>query len=658
MCGIAGLFDRSVSTVESDLAAICRRMTQAIQHRGPDDSGCWTDAAHGVALGHRRLSILDPSPQGHQPMSSSSGRFVMTFNGELYNFRELRVELERHGARFRGTSDTEVLLEAIERWGIEETLPRLNGMFAIGLWDGQQRRLSLVRDRFGEKPLYFADLGARVVFASELFALRECPWNQWRVDRAALAAFTRDLCVPAPLSILEHTRKLCPGTMVSFDFDSRSEHLHVYWSAGEAAAAAAANRFKGTFEDATSELERCLRKSARARMVADVPLGALLSGGIDSSAVVACMAAESSQPIRTFSIGVTDRAYDEAPYARRVAERLGTVHTEHYVGEAEIMSAVQDVVGIYDEPFADSSQVPTLLVSRMARSAVSVALTGDGGDELFGGYSRYDVVPRMWDRLARVPSWVRRRSPVGTAARYTPSPILNSLFRGSARLRGYEARFPDRSSLFARVDAIAAAPSLEALYELMLMQWKDPQALVPQERAVSVGQTVQWKSTASPIERLMLHDTVRYLPDDLLVKVDRAAMSVALETRLPFLDPDLFALAWSLPLDYRRANGEGKRVLKAVLERYLPAELVRRPKMGFSIPIGRWLTGPLRDWAEELLDERRLRTEGFFDVAAVRSAWERHLSRESAWSHEIWIVLQFQAWYESFRRDAAARPVS
>jgi asparagine synthase (glutamine-hydrolysing) len=651
MCGIAGLLDRSVSSAELELLRICREMTDAIAHRGPDDSGAWVDAAQGVALGHRRLSIVDLSPTGHQPMHSASGRFVVTYNGEIFNFRELRAELEELGCRFRGTSDTEVLLECVQTWGVEATLRRLNGMYAFGLWDLRERRLTLARDRFGEKPLYFAELGSKVVFGSELFAIQRCPWSDWQIDRNALAAYTRDLYVPAPLAILERVRKLPPGTFVEFDAaPSGAAVVQEYWSAREAAERASSRRFDGTFEDATSELANVLGRAVRRRMVADVPLGALLSGGIDSSTVVALMVAQADSPVRTFSIGVDDPAYDEAPYARRIAEALGTVHTERYVTQAEILRAVSEVVGVYDEPFADSSQVPTLLVSRIARQNVTVALTGDGGDEVFGGYSRYDLIPGMWRKLSAVPFPLRRAA--ASLAGPLCRPALRAAGLVSPRARGYGQRFYDGHEVASRLESLAAAESLEALYDIMQMQWKTPALLVRGADAAAAEPprrpppgSVSWP------ERLMYHDTVRYLPEDLLVKVDRAAMSVGLETRLPFLDPEVFEFAWSLPLAYRRKDGVGKRVLKSVLGRQIPPELFERPKMGFSIPVGQWLKEPLRDWAESLLDPARLTREGFFDVDRVRSAWRRHLAREDAWSHEIWIILQFQVWYDTFRKS-------
>jgi len=654
MCGVAGLFDRSRRASETELAGICRAMADSIAHRGPDDAGIWTDVRAGIALGHRRLSIVDLSPHGHQPMHSASGRFSVTYNGEVFNFRELRALLESRGSRFRGNSDTEVLLECVETWGIEDTLTRLNGMFAFGLWDAQDRLLILARDRFGEKPLYFAELGSRIVFASELLALPRCPWNDWEVDRQALAVYFRDLCVPSPLAILSRVRKLPPGTFIAFPFDaSLRARTHTYWSPVEEVATSVGRPFRGTFEDATAEFDQVLGQAVHRRMVADVPLGALLSGGIDSSTVVALMAAHASEPVRTFCIGVSDAAYDEAPYAREIARALGTVHTEHYVSESEIAQAVMELRGVYDEPFADSSQVPTLLVSRIARKHVTVTLTGDGGDELFGGYPRYDVIPDLWHRLNVVPRGVRQ--PLTRLIRHTPGSAVEVAARLNDRLCAYRERFDDARELVARVSSILGSDALESLYEVMQMTWKDPRGLVLGSGPLPVSNISNDLPRAlSEAERLMVHDTMHYLPDDLLVKIDRAAMNVALETRIPFLDPEVFALAWSLPLDFRRVRGPGKRVLKGVLKRYLPPELFERPKMGFSIPVGRWLTGPLRNWAEALLDETRLQREGLLDATRVRSAWRRHLAREQSWSHEIWAVLQFQLWHESFLTANAA----
>lgn len=656
MCGVAGLFDRSASASETELVGICRAMANSLAHRGPDDAGVWTDARSGIALGHRRLSIVDLSPLGHQPMRSSSGRFSVTYNGEIFNFRELRALLEARGSRFRGTSDTEVLLECVEHWGIEETLARLNGMFAFGLWDSRERLLFLARDRFGEKPLYFAELGSRIVFASELLALPRCPWSDWKIDRQALAVYFRDLCVPSPLAILSRVRKVPPGTFVSFAFDSaRQAEIRSYWSPIEEITRSAARPFQGTFEDATAEADKVLGQAVRRRMVADVPLGALLSGGIDSSTVVALMSASADAPVRTFSIGVSDTTYDEAPYARKIARALGTIHTEHYVSESEIAQAVMDLRGVYDEPFADSSQVPTLLVSRIARHHVTVALTGDGGDELFGGYSRYDIIPDLWRRLNAAPLGLRQR--LGRVLQHAPASAVEVAAHLSARLRMYQNRFDDADDLLARVSAITGSDTLETLYELMQMNWKDPCQLVLGTTPPPLREApIDLPPFLVDAERLMVHDTTHYLTNDLLVKIDRAAMNVSLETRIPFLDPEVFKLAWSLPVAFRRSRGGSKRLLKAVLKSHLSPDLFERPKMGFSIPIGRWLIGPLRDWAEALLDETRLRREGFLDVRRVRSAWQRHMARQETWSHEIWAVLQFQLWYESFL-DATADAV-
>jgi len=655
-------------------------MANAIAHRGPDDSGAWADAQAGIALGHRRLSIVDLSPAGHQPMASASGRFVMAFNGEIYNHLELRRELEGmdprlredDGNKWRGHSDTETLLAGFEHWGIEATLAKTVGMFAIALWDVQQRTLHLARDRFGEKPLYYgwagSGAGRAFVFGSELKALRAFPGFANPVCREALAQYMRFMYVPAPRSIYQGVFKLEPGCLLSIKGAAplaapaqplRPPAVHEtltlsrWWSLADVVQAGAQQQITDEGE-AVELLEQRLADAVRLQSLADVPLGAFLSGGVDSSAIVALMQQQSMRPVKTFTVGFEEAGFDESPYARAVAQHLGTDHTELFVTSAEAQALIGQLPAMYDEPFADSSQIPTHLVCRAAHQHVTVALSGDAGDELFGGYNRYFWGPRIWNRLSQLPYAVRRA--LGVAITGVPiaawdalSWPVNALLPGS---RGI-ARLGDKAHKLAA--GLRGVRNLDDLYLSLVSEWQDPAAVVRGEGAAAV----LWEPPSlleDPLPdtgvpdgqlRMMYRDSMTYLPDDILCKVDRAAMATSLETRVPFLDHRVAELAWRLPLDMKIRGNEGKWALRQVLYKYVPRKLIERPKAGFGIPVGQWLRGPLRPWAESLLNEQRLQSEGYFYPAPIRQRWREHVSGQRDHTHSLWAVLMFQAWLES-----------
>lgn len=601
-------------------------MADALIHRGPDAGGRWQDADAGILLLHRRLSIIDLSPLGNQPMVSESGRYVIVFNGEVYNFAELRAELEQLGAHFRGRSDTEVLLSAIERWGVRDALVRTNAMLAFALWDRHEQTLTLARDRFGEKPLYFAIAEGALLFGSELKALRPHPDFPRRVDQRALAAFLRFGYVPAPRSIYEGVSKVEPGTLVRID-RARRVTTERYWSVGEDVARGKRERFRGSSLEAVDELERLMRAAVKTRMVSDVPLGAFLSGGIDSSTVVALMQAQAGTRVKTFTIGFRESGYDEAWAARKVAAHLGTDHTELYVTPAEARDVIPKLPSLYDEPFADSSQIPTYLVSELARRSVTVALSGDGGDELFGGYGRYKLARRLSRMIQLVPRPSRRL--LASALRRVPVVGRGALHRTLERTR----RWSD----------LLATDGSRAVYRSLVSVWRERDAVLKEDVHADEPLPFAHDSLRSFEEWMMYADTLSYLPDDILVKVDRASMSVSLEGRIPLLDPGISRFAWSLPFDLR-VGPTGKTPLKQLLARYVPRELFERPKMGFGVPIREWLRGPLRDWAESLLDERTLAADGFLDHKVVRKRWDEHVRGVHDWQYALWFVLVFQQW--------------
>lgn len=628
MCGFAGYIYGDESLIDS---TIRDRMLNSIKHRGPDDFGDCRFIVDSLTMIHRRLSILDLSEDGRQPMASCSGRYVISFNGEIYNHLTLRSDLDAIAtvAEWHGHSDTETLLACIEAWGIEATLSKAVGMFAFALWDKQERTLTLARDRMGEKPLYWGWQGDTLLFGSELKALKAHPEFVGEIDRNALALLLRHNYIPAPHSIYKGIHKLPAGHYVTIPHGAGPADVQpqAYWRINDVVQSGLAHPFTGSDAEAVDALEAQLTESVGLQMLADVPLGAFLSGGVDSSTVVALMQKQSQQRVRTFAIGFDEPGYNEAEHAKAVAQHLGTDHAELYVGAAEALALVPKLPTIYCEPFADSSQIPTYLVSQMARQQVTVALSGDGGDELFGGYNPYQLVPRVWQGLGLVPAPVRKV----LQAALEPLPLPAKL----AKLR-----------------EVMAARTPQELYRQVLSHWPSPEALVlgADEPATPLNTPEAWPAVDSLEHWMMAMDAQTYMVDDVLTKVDRAAMANSLETRVPLLDHRVVELAWRMPLNMKIRNGQGKWVLRQVLYRHVPREMIERPKKGFSIPLAAWLRGPLRDWAEALLNERRLKAEGYLNPVPIRKAWQAHVQCQADHSTRLWGVLMFQAWLEAQHR--------
>lgn len=644
MCGLVGF--RSFDSGPEGHATLARAMADRIRHRGPDGEGVWVDPEAGFAVAHRRLAILDLSSAGHQPMQSGSGRWVLAYNGEVYNHLHLREQLHAKGAapEWRGHSDTETLLACFEAWGVERTLQASVGMFAIALWDRAERALYLARDRIGEKPLYYGWQGNTFLFGSELKALRVHPAFNAAVDRGALALLLRHNCIPSTHSIYAGIHKLPPGTFLKLGQGQREVQPVAYWSLAEVAQRGMANQFAGTDAEALDALELHLGNAVRGQMVADVPLGALLSGGIDSTLITALMQANSSQPVRTFTIGFDERQYDETKHASAVAKHLGTTHTELRLSGDDALALIPKLPEMYDEPFADSSQLPTHLVMKMARQHVTVALSGDGGDEFFGGYSRYFLGPKAWRSVAWMPLQIRRA--LGAALTIVPSATLNQL-AGPLGSRSGIALPGDKLHKVGR--RLYNARTQDDFYVSLVSEWMESEPMVIDSVVPSnlMEDRSRWPRLSDPVATMMVMDGLTYLPDDILVKVDRASMAVSLETRAPFLDRDLMEFAWSLPMSMKLRDGKGKWLLRQLLNRHVPRALVERPKMGFAIPLDDWLRGPLREWAEALLAEDRLRREGYFDPAPIRATWGRHVRGEGSFGYRLWSVLMFQAWLEA-----------
>jgi asparagine synthase (glutamine-hydrolysing) len=634
MCGIAGFLDLERRSGSQELESLGRAMAATLNHRGPDAHGVWADPEAGVVLGHTRLSIVDLSPAGAQPMVSSCGICAISYNGEIYNARDLRPDLEARGRRFKGHSDTEILVEAIAEWGVRPTVERLIGMFAFAVWDRRDRTLSLVRDRLGIKPLYYGRQNGRVVFASELKAFEVLPSWRPELNRDALAAYLRLAYVPSPHSIYRGVGKLEPGHVATIDAEGKVE-TSAFWSLEKAAERGKSAQFHVSDREATDTLEMLLGDAVGRRLVADVPLGAFLSGGIDSSAVAAMMRMRSNAAVRTYSIGFKEEAFDEAPHARAIADHLGTEHTELYVSPVEAQQVIPDLPTIYDEPFADSSQVPTYLLSKLTREHVTVALSGDGGDELFAGYTRHSFA-RM---ASKMPVPIGRALACGLGV---AGPALweraFSLLPAERRPRLAVEKMHKAAAMFSAGD--------EDGYRSLVSAWEEPESLVNggKEPKGAIFDPGVARALPDPLDRMQYLDTITYLPDDILTKVDRASMAVALEVRVPILDHRIVEFSWRLPARFKMRGGRGKWLLRQVLYRHVPRDLVERPKSGFAIPLGTWLRGPLRAWAEELLSEKRLAEGGLLNPAPIRARWAEHLESTRNWHASLWTALMFQAW--------------
>lgn len=663
MCGITGYFSNRLENGQEILTA----MAQRICHRGPDDSGYWNDAEDGIGLAHRRLSILDLSPAGHQPMTSPYGRFVIVFNGEIYNHLNIRKELEKSSnvPHWRGHSDTETLLAGFESWGIEATIKKTVGMFALAVWDKEEKVLTLTRDRMGEKPLYYGWNHGAFLFASELKALRAYPGFDSEINRDAITLLLRHNYIPAPYSIYHGIFKIWPGIMLTLQkgacvecpwdvnrppfepFHGNGVSLRPYWSLRDVAEQGQAQPFSGTESEAVAELDRLLTESVQSQQISDVPIGAFLSGGVDSSTIVALMQYHALRPAKTFSIGFHEVGYNEALFAKVVAKHLGTEHTELYVTPEEALAVVPRLPTIYDEPFSDSSQIPTFLVSQLARQHVTVSLSGDAGDELFGGYNRYFLTRSIWKKISWIPHMGRQALANGIT-KISPSrwDQLNSLVSPVIPKNKRSIRVGDNAHKLAE---ILASATPEAIYRNLVSHWKSPAEIVcsSHEPLTKLTNRMSLDTVTGLEHSMMFLDAVSYLPDDILTKVDRASMAVSLETRVPFLDHRVVEFAWQLPLNLKIRDGQGKWLLRQVLYKYIPRNLIERPKMGFGVPIDSWLRGPLREWAESLLNEERLSLEGFFHPKPILQKWHEHLSGARNWQYCLWNVLMFQAWLEN-----------
>jgi len=648
MCGIAGLLNFDVRPSESELRHVAQSMSSALRHRGPDDEGIWADSDAGIALAHRRLSIVDLSPAGHQPMVSSDGRYVVTYNGEFYNYQGLRSELEGRGVRFRGHSDTEIALEAFSAYGIAETIKRLIGMFSLTVWDRRDRTLVLVRDRLGIKPLYWGKFGGLFLFGSELKALRACPGWTPKVNNAAIASYLRHNYVPAPHTIYEGVHKLEPGSILTLPWNGEPR-IERFWDARTVALTGLASPIEASDEELIEQLETLLKDAVKRRMVADVPVGAFLSGGVDSSTVVALMRAANAGKVKTYTIGFDIAGFDEAPHAKAVANHLQTEHTELTATAQDALDVIPRLPDLYDEPFADSSQIPTYLVSALTRKHVTVALSGDGGDELFAGYNRYRFANRTWGAMSRLPHGVRK----GISAALTGlSPAQWSRVLAAIPARYRPPQLGDKLHKFASVLTLDSA---DDVYRQLISHWQ-PLEAIPN---VVEPKGLLWDPTVADqipglTDRMQFLDLVTYLPDDILTKVDRASMAVGLEARVPLLDHRVVEFAWRLPQSMKIRNGTGRWLLRQVLYRHVPQQLIERPKMGFGIPLDHWLRGPLREWAESLLAEQRLGETGLLNVRHIRERWAEHLSGHRNWQHHLWSVLMFEAWRDRWSTKAAA----
>jgi asparagine synthase (glutamine-hydrolysing) len=648
MCGLTGFWTKKA---DAKLHASVRAMSETLHHRGPDAGAVWVDKSEGVGLGHRRLKVIDLSENGAQPMHSACNRFVLVFNGEIYNHNNLRTELEEqgHAPAWRGHSDTEVLLAGFVAWGVVGTLKRAVGMFSLALWDRKERRLTLGRDRFGEKPLYYGWLGKgndqTFVFGSELKALRAFPNFDNKINRDALALYFNFCAVPAPYSIYQDIFKLQPGHVLVLQkegFDNRSIKIEPYWQLNDVVNKGATNLIMDETE-AIESLDSVLRNSIEQQSIADVPLGAFLSGGVDSSLITALMQDQSNRPIKTFTVGFEETEFDESPYALAVAKHLGTDHHELRVTSTDALNIIPNLPTLYDEPFADSSQIPTYFICQAARQKVTVALSGDAGDELFGGYNRYFWGRRIWNKFSWLPPGSRRFLGRGISSLSVDTwDAINNIIPNRYRVtnlgnKAYKMAF--------RLEQVK---NLDDLYRSLVMIWPEGKDIVKhtQKLPTQLDDTSIVENIAEAEQRMMFWDSITYLPDDILTKVDRAAMGVSLETRIPFLDHRVAQLAWRMPVHMKLRDGKGKWALRQILYKHVPSNLIERPKAGFGIPLGQWLRGPLLDWAENLINEERLRSEGYLNSKLIRETWQQHLSNRYDWPLELWSVLMFQAWLD------------
>jgi len=640
MCGLVGFLGGLSPGNKEGMEALLQRMADTITYRGPDDSGYWCDTNQHIGLGHRRLSILDLSSAGHQPMVSSSGRYIIAFNGEIYNHMELRKELKTNS--WQGHSDTETLLTCFDEWGVQKAVERAAGMFAFAVWDTSNSTLILGRDRIGEKPLYYSWQGDSFLFGSELKALKQHPAFKAGISKNSVCLFLRHGYIPAPYSIYTGIQKLEPGCLLSLSLTQPKPKIWKYWSAIKAIKRGIDSPFSGSPNEAVDELERLIKDTIKQQIVADVPLGAFLSGGKDSSTIVALMQAQSSRTVKTFTIGFKEDGYNEAIHAKAVAQHLGTEHTELYVPPEIARDVIHSLPILYDEPFSDSSQIPTFLVSQLARQHVTVALSGDGGDELFGGYNRYQMTTDIWDKLVLLPSPLRKLAAKGIQS------LSPQSWNNLCKYIPGSNRFINIGDKLHKGAGVMTSRSIDELYLGLVSFISNPQSFVIDgyEPETLLAGNKPDLTGLSDVQQMMALDLMTYLPDDILVKVDRAAMAVSLETRVPFLDHRIVEFAWTLPQEMKIRNGETKWPLCQILYRYVPRELVDRPKMGFGIPLHDWLRGPLKDWAETLLDETRLKAEGIFYPAPIRSLWAEHLSGHRNLGHYLWNILMFQLWLE------------
>lgn len=665
MCGIAGFIDPVGQLGGDGLGAVVTEMANSLTHRGPDDSGIWVDKERGVALGHRRLAVLDLTQHGHQPMGSADGRYRIVYNGEVYNYQYLKEQLGRAGYECHGNSDTEVVLGAICTWGLTRALKSFVGMFAFALWDRKEQVLHLVRDRLGEKPLYYGWAGKIFLFASEVKALQRHPAWRGVIDRDALALYMRHSYIPAPYSIYKSIYKLPAGCVLTIKNNNASTmdgfsptpngttssklYPTPFWSLKSEIEKRPISEPPLDGREAIDRFDALLRSTVKEKMIADVPLGALLSGGIDSSLVVAAMQSVSEKPIKTYTIGFHEERYDEARYAREVAEHLGTDHTELYVTAAQALEVIPKLATIYDEPFADASQIPTYLVSSLARQQVTVALSGDGGDELFGGYDRYRIGATIWNRVGWIPGSIKRYGVRGLQV--MPGKLKQGIV---GLLRPFMPKAFELELTTDKLDRlmeIVAADTPERMYRELVSHWKDPEGLVPgsKEPSTVFEDSGAWPELSDFLEKMMYLDTMSYLPDDILTKVDRASMAVSLEVRIPLLDHRVVEFSWRLRVTEKMRGDQSKWLMRQVLYKYVPKRLIERPKMGFAVPLDSWLRGPLRDWAEDLLNMERIASDGFLDPVPIKKKWTEHVSGQYNWQYYLWDVLMFQAWREQIR---------